>query len=87
MIKERRMDCMELRRLTVCCANCEAELTIDVEQEGQARALASRDPQREPLTCSVCGKDFDPAVDDAIRAFRVWRVRASEAGIVFKIPE
>jgi hypothetical protein len=75
-ITERRIEYQELSRVVVVCKHCEAEVTVDMNNEVQFAAVKGK----RIRTCHVCTESFDSRLAEALVHFASWRATLKESG-------
>lgn len=87
--RERRITFDELRYVLVACQTCAAEITIDLENEYQAKALAGPGAGIPVPSCPICASPFNTAVVTAVHDFAQWAGSLRKAGqsIAFRLRE
>lgn len=73
----------DLRWISISCARCNAELTLDMT----ARLLPESDRDSlTPRACASCGAGYDSAVPSHVDAFRkVYAALSQVPGVAFRV--
>jgi len=84
--QERLISHDELARVSFACARCGTSMTIDMNNEEQAKALARLGRPDTPraaadaLTCSICGQGFDRYLIESFYYLWRWRGLVKDSG-------